>query len=183
MTETSPGRRWSFVSQFVKFGLIGASGVLVNMAVALVMNELNGGAANARQVVWALPGSWAIRYSYLVFAVAFVVANTWNYQLNRWWTFAGTGRTWGRGFLMFFAAGIFGALVGFAVKVLLTHPNSPGYLPDWFETGWRAREYVGQLAGILVGMPVNFVVNRQLTFRSLAMSPSREASPPDQPDQ
>ena len=156
----------AWLVQFVKFGIVGVSGIIVNLLVTFIMNQLNGGAANARDPVFELPGEFAIRYSYLVYAVAFLVANTWNYQLNRWWTFRGTRRGWWRGFLLFFAAGIIGALVGFVVKVALTHPNSPLYLPGWFtDSGWRAREYWGQLAGVLVGMPVNFVVNRLVTFR------------------
>jgi len=137
------------------------------MAVTFLMNLLHGGAANARDPVWMLPNSdMAVRFSYLVFVIAFIVANTWNYQLNRWWTFKGTKRTWWRGFFMFFAAGVIGALVGFAVKVLLTHPHSPFFLPDWFsDSGWRAREYWGQLGGVLLGTPVNFAVNRLVTFR------------------
>ena len=157
----------AWLVQFVKFGLVGVSGILVNMLVSLIMNQLNGGAANARDPVWWLPGgALAIRYSYLVYVVAFIIANSWNYQLNRWWAFRGTDRGWWQGYLMFFAAGIVGALVGLAVKVALTHPNSPLYLPGWFtDSGWRAREYWGQLIGVLIGMPVNFVVNRLVTFR------------------
>ena len=152
--------------QFLKFGLVGVSGIVVNMLVTVIMNQLNGGAANARNPVIELPGPMAIRYTYIVYAVAFVVANTWNYQLNRWWTFKGTRRGWWRGFFWFFAAGIVGALVGFAVKVALTHPNSPFYLHGWFTaSGVSSREYWGQLAGVIVGMPVNFVVNRLVTFR------------------
>jgi len=163
------------MGQFVRFGIVGLSGIAVNMLVAFVMNKLNGGAANARMPLWVLPGTdFAVRFSYLVYVVAFVVANLSNYQLNRRWTFKGTRRTWWRGFGMFFAAGILGALVGFAVKVALTHPGSPLYLPGpppagtpgWFtDTSWRAREYWGQLAGVLIGTPVNFVVNKAVTFR------------------
>jgi len=152
--------------QFIKFGVVGASGVVVNLLVAFVMNQLNGGAANARNPVWSLGGDWAIRYSYIVYVVAFVIANTWNYLLNRRWTFKGTRRTWWRGYGMFFAAGIVGALVGFFVKLALTHPSSPLYLTSPFTaSGLWSREYWGQLAGVLVSTPVNYVFNRLLTFR------------------
>ena len=67
---------------------------------------------------------------------------------------------------MFFGMGIVGAVVGFLVKLAFTHPNSPIYLSGWFTTsGWRARENWGQLFGVLVSTPVNFVFNRLLTFR------------------
>ena len=156
-----------WLRQFVKFGLVGVSGIVVNMLITYLMNQLNGGAANAREPVWTSPiNNWALRYSYLVYIVAFIVANTWNYQLNRKWTFRGTNQSWWRGFFYFFGAGVIGAIVGLAVKIALTHPNSPLYLPGWFtDSGWRAREYWGQLAGVLVGTPVNFVVNKLVTFR------------------
>ena len=160
--------RWpAWLPQFIRFGVVGASGVVVNMLIAFLLNQMNGGAANARDPLWTLPGTdLAFRYTHLVYIVSFVVANTTNYQLNRWWTFKGTRRGWWRGFLMFFAAGIVGAIVGFLVKIMLTHPNSPLYLPGWFtDSGWRAREYWGQLVGVLIGTPVNFVINRLVTFR------------------
>jgi len=166
MTEMV-GRLPRWFVQFAKFGIVGVSGIVVNMVVAFLMNQLHGGAGYARDPIWGVPGTdWAVRYSYIVYVVAFVVANSSNYQLNRWWTFKGTQRAWWAGFVMFFLAGVAGAVVGFAVKVALTHPQSPLYLPDWFRSyGWRAREYWGQLAGVLVGMPVNFLVNRLVTFR------------------
>jgi len=156
--------RW-FV-QFVKFGVVGASGVVVNMLIAFVMNQLNGGAANARNPVWSLGGDWAIRYSYIVYVVAFIIANTWNYLLNRHWTFKGTRRTWWRGYVLFFGAGIVGAVVGFFVKLALTHPSSPLYLTGPFTTsGFLSREYWGQFIGVLIGTPINYIFNRLLTFR------------------
>jgi len=176
------GRLPRWLVQFVKFGIVGVSGIVVNMLVAFLMNQLHGGAANARAPIWTTPlDNWSIRYSYIVYAVAFVVANSSNYQLNRWWTFKGTRRAWWSGYAMFFVAGIAGALFGFAVKVALTHPQSPLYLPDWFtSSGWRAREYWGQLAGVLVGTPVNFVVNRLITFRHhLPVDPEPILAPVD----
>lgn len=161
--------RWqALFGQFVRFAVVGASGVVVNMLVAFVMNKAHGGAQYARDPVWTWPGSeFALRFSYLVYLVAFVIANLWNYQLNRAWTFKGTRVGWWRGFAAFLAAGVLGALVGFAVKVALTHPRSGLYLPAGFftDSGWRAREYWGQLIGVLVGTPVNFLVNRLWTFR------------------
>jgi len=165
--NTVPFFKRVWVRQFVKFGLVGASGVVVNMLIAFIMNKLNGGAANARNPVFSLGGDFAFRYSYLVYVVAFLIANTTNYQLNRVWTFKGTRRGWWRGWVMFFASGIVGALVGFVVKVALTHPGSPVYLPDppFGSGGLMAREYWGQLVGVLIGTPVNFLFNRLVTFK------------------
>ncbi|MCL2316041.1 MAG: GtrA family protein [Actinomycetia bacterium] len=175
MAEAATGRWHRLATQFVKFAIVGASGVIVNMLVAFIMNKANGGAQYARNPLWTVPGTdWALRYSYIVYLVAFVVANVWNYQLNRTWTFKGTRQTWWRGLVAFMAAGVLGALVGFVIKVALTHPGSPVYLPGAFfgDSGWRAREYWGQLIGVLFGTPVNFVVNRLWTFRHHAGTPA-----------
>ena len=175
--DAVPFFKRAWVKQFVKFAVVGASGVVVNMLIAFVMNKLNGGAANARNPVMSLGGDFAIRYSYIVYVVAFVIANTTNYQLNRVWTFKGTRRGWWRGWVMFFVSGIAGALVGFVVKVALTHPGSPVYLTGWFnDTGLHAREYWGQLAGVLVGTPINFVINRLVTFRHHAAEVAADAA-------
>ncbi|MCL1840755.1 MAG: GtrA family protein [Propionibacteriaceae bacterium] len=163
------GRWGRLFTQFVKFAIVGASGVVVNMLVAFIMNKAHGGAAFAREAVWTWPGSdVALRYSYVVYVVAFLVANASNYQLNRSWTFRGHPVTWWRGFFAFMGAGVIGAAVGFVVKVLLTHPGSGLYLSGGFftDSGWHAREYWGQLIGILIGTPVNFIVNRIWAFRS-----------------
>jgi len=176
--NTVPFFKRAWVEQFVKFGLVGASGVVVNMLIAFIMNKANGGAANAYStVVLSLGGDWAIRFTHVVYVVAFIIANTTNYQLNRVWTFKGTRRGWWRGWVMFFASGIVGALVGFFVKMALTHPNSPIYLTGWFnDTGLHAREYWGQLAGVLVGTPINFVINRLVTFKHHAVEVAADAA-------
>jgi putative flippase GtrA len=170
--DQRPRGRWArLFTQFVKFAIVGASGVVVNMLVAFAMNKAHGGAQFARDAVWTWPGSdLALRYSYLVYLVAFLVANTWNYQLNRSWTFRGHAITWWRGFFPFLGAGVLGAAVGFVIKVALTHPNSPIYLSGGFftDSGWHARAYWGQLIGVLSGTPINFVVNRIWAFRTHA---------------
>ena len=78
-------RRYAHVGrQFIKFGLVGAAGVAVNMAVAILMNKLNGGTVNAQRILFAIPGTpYNFRYSTLVWIVAFLVANLFNFELNR----------------------------------------------------------------------------------------------------
>ena len=52
----------------------------------------------------------------------------------------------------------------------LTHPESPIYLPDPYfheQAGLRSRFYWAQLITIVVTMPINFVVNKLWTFRSV----------------
>jgi putative flippase GtrA len=167
--------------QFVRFALIGGSGVIVNMAVSVILNLLNGGAHYSDRILFPLAFGFNFRYSSLVWWVAFVVANLYNYQLNRVWTFRGTRRGWWQGFGQFMATGALAALVGWLLKAMMLNPTSVLYLRGvWFD-GWQgrpaagvwekivisvhSREYLAQLIAILVTLPINFVVNKLWTFR------------------
>jgi len=126
--------------QFLKFGIVGGSGVLVNMAVNIVMNKLNGGTVNARNVLWAIPGTdFNVRFTHLAWIVPFLVANLWNFQLNRWWTFQSSkAANWWKEFWPFLAVGSVAAAAGLLLKILMENPVSPLYLPEPFfheETG------------------------------------------------
>ena len=160
------------IRQFVKFGIVGGSGVIVNMVVAIIMNKLNGGSANAQEIIWSIPGSpFNVRFTALVWIGGFLVANLWNFQLNRWWTFRSSGRArWWSEFWPFLAVGAVAAVVGLVIKISLTNPSSPIHLSGaWFheEAGLNSREYWAQLIAIIVTMPVNFLVNKFWTFRSV----------------
>lgn len=158
--------------QFVKFGIVGGSGVVVNMIIAILMHKANGGTINAAERLFAMPGTdfW-FRYRNLVWIVAFLVANTWNYQLNRSWTFrSDQHRSWWRSFWPFFTIGAVAAFLGMFIQVLLTHPGSVFFLPDpWFTeaVGIRSREYWAQLLTIILTVPINFLVNKLWTFGHL----------------
>ena len=69
-------RRYAHVGrQFIKFGLVGGAGVVVNMLVAIVMNKLNGGTANAQRILFSVPGTpFNVRYTTFVWVGAFIVA-------------------------------------------------------------------------------------------------------------
>ena len=164
-------RRYAHVGrQFIKFGLVGAAGVAVNMAVAILMNKLNGGTVNAQRILFAIPGTpYNFRYSTLVWIVAFLVANLFNFELNRRWTFRhGAKAPWLKEFLPFLAVGSAAAFAGIFIKIGFTNPTSPFYLPEpWFHegAGLQSREYWAQLLTILITMPINFLVNKVWTFR------------------
>lgn len=179
-----PSQRWPrLIMQFLRFGLVGGSGVVVNMAVAVVMNKANGGSANAIRVLFPIPGtSFNFRYSSLVWIVSFLVANTYNYQLNRMWTFRGTTRGWWLGYLQFMLIGAVAAFIGLILKALMMSPASflslrgpwfeawqvrhGGALVEQVEDAFHSREYVSQAVAILITMPINFVVNKLVTFRA-----------------
>ncbi|MDR0436528.1 MAG: GtrA family protein [Propionibacteriaceae bacterium] len=166
----SAGYRFKHVAwQFIKFGLVGGSGVLVNMAVMVLLHKLHNGPEYADQPIINIPGTdfW-VRYRNVVLVVSFAVANVWNYCLNRRLTFDKTGRSWWRDFWPFLGAGTAAATIGLGLQILFTHPNSPIYLPDPpFEAigTWRSRELWAQLFGVLASTPVNFVVNKLWAFR------------------
>lgn len=158
--------------QLVKFGIVGGSGVVVNMIVTVAMNRANGGSINARDILFSFPGTpFNFRFSNLVWIVAFLVANLTNFQLNRWWTFKSSRHAgWWKEFWPFLAVGSVAAVVGMFLKIAMTDPNSPFYLPEPYfheERGLSSREYWAQLIAIFITMPVNFIVNKLWTFRSV----------------
>ncbi len=155
--------------QFVKFGLVGGAGVVVNMLVAIVMNKLHGDTANAQNVLFPIPGTpYNFRFTSLVWIVAFLVANVFNFQLNRSWTFRhGPKAPWFHEFWPFLAVGSAAAVLGLFIKIAFTNPKSPIYLSSpWFHegAGLHSREYWAQLFTILITMPINFIVNKLWTF-------------------
>jgi putative flippase GtrA len=170
VTTTSRFDRYPHVlRQFVKFGLVGGAGVVVNMLVAIVMNKLNGGTVNAQNVIFPIPGTrYNFRFTSLVWIIGFLVANVFNFQLNRSWTFRHTAKApWFREFWPFLAVGSAAAVVGLFIKIAFTNPKSPIYLPEpWFHenAGLQSREYWSQFFTILVTMPINFIVNKLWTF-------------------
>jgi putative flippase GtrA len=179
--ESSADKAKRVITQFIKFGIVGGSGVLVNMAVMVIMHKLHGGDEYAGTAIWNIPWTdfW-IRYRNIVYVVSFLVANVWNYELNRMWTFRGTKRTWWRGFWQFLCIGAVGALIGLLVQVATTHADSVFYLRgSWFDgdTGIHSREYWAQLIGVIIATPINFVVNKLITFRKGAGVQKSDSTP------
>ncbi len=178
--------------QFIRFGLVGGSGVIVNVVVAVLMNRANGGAQNAQNVIFPIPGTdFNVRFTALVWIGGFLVANLYNYQLNRSWTFRGVRhRGWWSGFGRFLAIGAAAAVIGLMIKIALTNPSSLVYLGgSWFDDYdasaertlvqqligmFNSREYMAQFIAILVTMPINFIVNKLWTFRAKKPTPAPE---------
>lgn len=179
VSATKRAGRLTALRELFVFGLVGGSGVIVNMLVGIVMNKLNGGTINARDVLLPIVGTeWNIRFTHIVWIVAFVVANVWNFQLNRSVTFRGpTKAGWWKEFWPFFAVGSVAMLVGLLLKALMTNPTTPLYLPEPYfneEKGLSSREYWSQLIAIFLTMPVNFIVNKLWTFGTVRASGAAE---------
>lgn len=168
--------------QFVMFGLVGGTGVVVNMVVSIIMNKANGGTGNAQRILWTIPGTpYSLRYTVVVWVVAFLVANLFNFLLNRHWTFKhGQKAPFWQEFWPFFAVGGVAAFVGIFLKVAFTNPSSPVYLPEpWFHEnkGLQSREYWAQLITIFLTMPINFVVNKLWTFQAVRRRHAERIAP------
>jgi putative flippase GtrA len=125
------------VRQFVKFGIVGASGFIINLIVFTLIQ-------------WSQPvDERAARYT-MTFSIAFLTGGLSNYFLNRIWTFRATGHAVVQGaqFLTVSAAAL---LVGLGVSWLAAPYLGPGHR-TW-------------LLATLSGIVVNFFVNKYWTFR------------------
>ncbi|WP_162872975.1 GtrA family protein [Austwickia chelonae] len=167
--------------QIVVFGVIGALGVLVNLAISIVLHRANGGTVNAGDPLFSLPGGeYSFRFRNFVWLAAFFGANLSNFELNRRYTFANhsAGR-WFRRYLAFCGSGIVAMFVGMICQWALTHPDSFFYLDySWLNEseGIRSREYWAQIIAIFVSTPVNFVASKYLVFRHRPTSETLDPS-------
>lgn len=155
--------------QLVRFGAVGTSGVLVNMATLIAVKKLGPGFDEA---LVGLPlGDYNVRWYHVYSTVAFLVANLWNFQLNRSWTFRSTGHArWWREYWPFLTVGLTGQVIGLGLLTLLLHPDSWLSLPTSVlddSTGFRTRLYWAQLAVIGVVTPLSFVLNKLWTFAAV----------------
>jgi putative flippase GtrA len=128
--------------QFVKFCLVGGSGVFVNLAVF-----------NLTMLLWRLAaGHDPLLAKYVANALGFVVSVLTNYYLNRRWTFRSNGAVH-RELPKFFTVSIAAYLANLGVfTVCLTQlhiaPNA------------------SQLIAIACVMPINFLLNKLWSFRA-----------------
>jgi len=161
--------------QFVKFGLIGGAGVVVNMLTVAVSHNIGFhvfGAADS-DPFWSIPGTpYSVRNYHVYAIIAFVVANLFNFVWNRYWTFRDEARApfW-KEFGPFLLVGSVAQFVGLVLLTLLQNPSSPLFLGHPFFTSdgpaYTKRLYWAQFIQIVAVMPINFVVNKLWTFRAV----------------
>jgi putative flippase GtrA len=153
----------------LRFAVVGASGVLVNLLTLVVVKKLGPG---FNQAIVPVPGTdFNVRWYHVYSTIAFLVANLWNFQLNR----TGTVRTskharWWHEYWPFLAVGLLGQVVGLVLLTLLMHLDSPIHLSPTVlddSTGFRTRLYWAQLIVIAVVTPVSFVLNKVWTFAAV----------------
>ena len=69
-------------------------------------------------------------YNGIFSTIAFLVANLWNFQLNRWWTFKSSQHAgWWKEYVPFLAVGLLALIANLGILTLLLHPGSPVSLP------------------------------------------------------
>lgn len=163
----------------LRFGLVGGSGVLVNMATLIAVKKLG---PDVDTVLVNLFGTrWNVRWYHLYSTVAFLVANLWNFQLNRTWTFRSSKHArWGHEYWPFLAVGLVGQAIGLALLTLLMHPGSALALPTSVfdgSTGLRTPLYWAQLVVIALVTPISFVLNKIWTFAAVRVHHPEYADP------
>jgi dolichol-phosphate mannosyltransferase len=125
-------------NQFLRFSLVGSSGVLVNLAVYT-------GAI------------YILSWHYLTAAtLSFLVAMTNNFILNRYWTFKShqTGRSGAGGqYFRYFVVTLFGYLVNMALLLV-------------FIDGLHWQEVLSQLLAIMVTTMTNFLGSKLWAFKT-----------------
>jgi len=174
------------VGLLARFGVVGATGVLVNLLTLVVLRRLGPHFDDA--VVAIGSSGFNLRWYHVYSTIAFLVANLSNFQLNRTWTFKSSGAaSWWREYWPFFLVGLGAQVVGLALLTLLMHPHSPIGLPrDLLDdsSGLRNRLYWAQLIVIALVTPLSFVVNKLWTFaavRTTRPDPSDQHRPDDAP--
>jgi len=128
------------VRQFVKFGIVGASGFIVNLMIFTILQS-------------TFPSTKTATLPYdLIYSIGFLAGGVSNYFLNRIWTFRSTGHA-GREGLQFLSV----SALALVVALLITNAD-------------MLRPYLGHghrlwFAATLAGIVVNFFVNKYWTFR------------------
>ena len=126
------------VRQFVKFGIVGASGFVVNLVLFTLLQRV-------------VPNHAAAGPYYTIYSISFLAGGVSNWLLNRVWTFRSSSHP-GKEGLQFMTVSVLALLVGLAVSAVVAPYLGHGH-KTWF---------VATCAGIVV----NFFVNKYWTFRS-----------------
>ena len=160
------GHNWLLL---LRFGVVGFAGVFVNLLVTVIVNKAGPDEDN---IFLGLPlTDYNVRWYHVFSTIAFLVANLWNFQLNRLWTFRSAKHSgWLREYLPFLTVGLLAQVVGLVILTLLMHPHSPLALPLAIfddSTGFRTRLYWAQLITIAVVTPLSFVLNKLWTFSAV----------------
>lgn len=142
-------------SRFVRFGLVGGSGMVIDISVTWLTFA-------ALQLVWMSDLGTVVANT-----SGIALAMTWNFFLNRRLTFPEADRRfpW-RQYVAFCSSCTFGALVSLAVRETLIRLTT--FFADYIIAAIPA--------GVLAGMIFNYLLCRHFVFRA---APPDEQPPPD----
>ena len=135
--------------RFIRFCVVGGSGVLVNMAIFSVVRV-------------ALDETPELVRENTAVIMGFAVSCLTNFLINDRWTWGDRRETSERTFFQRMGAYYLVALAAGGVQLVTFNLTLPA-LPPW---PWRA--HVANLIGIGLGTIVNFIVNNLWTFRDSA---------------
>jgi putative flippase GtrA len=124
--------------QFVKFGVVGASGFVVNLIVFTLLQHV-------------VPNHAAAGPYMTIYSIAFLSGGVSNYFLNRAWTFRSTAHV-GREGLSFMMVSVLALIVGLLVS--------------WAIAPWLGHGHKTWFVATVAGIVVNFFVNKYWTFRT-----------------
>ena len=128
------------VRQFVKFGIVGASGFAVNLLAFTLLQRLD-------------PQHDLTLHYDVLYSLSFLAGGVSNYWLNRVWTFRSTGHAVREG-AQFLTVSVIALITG----LLISSAVAP-----WFGHGHRTW-FIATVSGIFV----NFFVNKYWTFKHIA---------------
>jgi putative flippase GtrA len=134
------------VRQFLKFGVVGASGFVVNLVIFTLLQRV-------------VPNHEAAGWYNAIYSIAFLSGGVSNYFLNRAWTFRSTGHV-GREGLSFMAVSVMALIVGLIVSAVLAP------LPVPFTGRLFGHGHMTWFLSTVSAIVVNFFVNKYWTFRS-----------------
>jgi putative flippase GtrA len=134
-----PNKKHRGLRQFVKFGIVGASGFVVNLVMFTLLQRV-------------IPNHAANPQYYIIYSLAFISGGFSNYALNRRWTFRSSAHP-GREGAQFMSVSLMALCVGLFISWLGQPYLGHGH-KLWF---------VSTVGAIFV----NFFVNKYWTFRSV----------------
>lgn len=153
--------------QVARFCLVGGSGVVVDTLAFVVLVKLL--PVDVHDAAFPLaPTPYNVRWLHVLSLLSFIIANIWNFELNRIWTFKHSGVVQRTRFAHFFTVGLAARFVGLFILTALTHPHSPVRLsPEVFDgsSGLRTMAYWAQLIMIVLTTPLSFLLNKLWTFK------------------
>ncbi len=136
------------ILKFLKFGVVGASGMVVDFAVLILMRDVVG-----------LPDLWAN-------TVSFTTAATTNYILNRIWTFRSQDKQVGVEYLKFLGVSIIGLGINNGVLYLSSLLWPEAYSSSITLLGMNIDVfYIFKLVAIAITTLWNFFGNMLFTFK------------------